>query len=113
MLRFALLSALLTGSAIAGASGVNLQTAKAVGCLVGGGFVTTFRRECVSDQFGEQVVLCGGVIELLKAAFDILVEAGYGRENAYFECVHELKLITDLLHRHGVDGMREDRKSVV
>jgi len=81
--------------------------AKAVGCLVGGGFVTTFRRECVSDQFGEQVVLCGGVIELLKAAFDILVEAGYGRENAYFECVHELKLITDLLHRHGVDGMRD------
>jgi ketol-acid reductoisomerase len=80
--------------------------AKAVGCLAGGGFVTTFRKECISDQFGEQVVLCGGVIELLKAAFDILVEAGYGRENAYFECVHELKLITDLLHRHGVEGMR-------
>jgi ketol-acid reductoisomerase len=81
--------------------------ALAVGCLVGGGFVTSFRQECVSDQFGEQTVLCGGVIELLKAAFDIMVEAGYGRENAYFECVHELKLITDLLHRHGVDGMRE------
>jgi len=80
--------------------------AKAVGCLQGGGFVTTFRTECVSDQFGEQVVLCGGVIELLKAAFDIMVEGGYGRQNAYFECVHELKLITDLLHRHGVDGMR-------
>jgi ketol-acid reductoisomerase len=81
--------------------------AKAVGCLAGGGFVTTFRAECVSDQFGEQAVLCGGVVELLKAAFDILVERGYGPENAYFECVHELKLITDLLARHGVDGMRD------
>ncbi len=80
--------------------------AMAVGCLAGGGFVTTFRQECVSDQFGEQVVLCGGVIELLKSAFDIMVAAGYGEENAYFECVHELKLITDLVHRHGIDGMR-------
>ncbi len=80
--------------------------AKAVGCVVGGGFVTTFRQECISDQFGEQAVLCGGVIELLQAAFDIMVEGGYGEENAYFECVHELKLITDLLHRHGIDGMR-------
>jgi ketol-acid reductoisomerase len=80
--------------------------ALATGCLVGGGFVTTFRAECISDQFGEQVVLCGGVIELLKAAFDIMVEAGYDETNAYFECVHELKLITDLLHRLGVDGMR-------
>ena len=80
--------------------------AKAVGCLTGGGFVTTFRTECISDQFGEQVVLCGGVIELLKSAFDIMVDAGYGEENAYFECVHELKLITDLLHRYGVEGMR-------
>ncbi len=81
--------------------------AAAVGCLEGGGFVTTFRQECISDQFGEQVVLCGGVIELVKSAFDIMVDAGYGEENAYFECVHELKLITDLLHAHGVDGMRE------
>lgn len=80
--------------------------ALAVGCLEGGGFVTTFREECVSDQFGEQAVLCGGVIELLKAAYDTLVEAGYGAENAYFECVHELKLITDLLHRDGVAGLR-------
>ncbi|HPF69242.1 MAG TPA: ketol-acid reductoisomerase [Candidatus Krumholzibacteria bacterium] len=80
--------------------------AGAVGCLVGGGFVTTFRAECISDQFGEQAVLCGGVIELLKAAFGVLVEHGYGEENAYFECIHELKLITDLLHRHGLDGMR-------
>lgn len=81
--------------------------ALAAGCLEGGGFVTTFRDECVSDQFGEQAVLCGGVIELLKAAFTVMVEAGYGEENAYFECIHELKLITDLLHRHGVDGMRD------
>lgn len=81
--------------------------AAAVGCLAGGGFVTDFRQECVSDQFGEQVVLCGGVIDLLKAAFDIMVEAGYGEQNAYFECVGELKLIADLLHRYGVDGMRQ------
>ncbi len=80
--------------------------ALAVGCLQGGGFVTTFRDECVSDQFGEQAVLCGGVIELLKAAFAVMVEAGYSAENAYFECVHELKLITDLLHRHGLEGLR-------
>lgn len=80
--------------------------ALAVGCLAGGGFVTTFRAECVSDQFGEQVVLCGGVIELLKSAFDVMVEAGYDEINAYFECVHELKLITDLLHKHGIEGLR-------
>ncbi len=80
--------------------------ARAVGCLAGGGFVTDFRQECISDQFGEQVVLCGGVIELLQAAFEIMVDGGYGEENAYFECVHELKLITDLLHKHGLDGMR-------
>ncbi|MFT7698528.1 MAG: ketol-acid reductoisomerase [Candidatus Krumholzibacteriia bacterium] len=80
--------------------------ALAVGCVSGGAFVTTFRNECISDQFGEQVVLCGGVVDLVKAAFDIMVKAGYGEENAYFECVHELKLITDLLHQHGVDGMR-------
>lgn len=81
--------------------------ALSVGCLQGGGFVTTFRDECVSDQFGEQAVLCGGVIELLKAAYDVMVEAGYGPENAYFECVHELKLITDLLHRRGLAGFRQ------
>jgi ketol-acid reductoisomerase len=80
--------------------------ALAVGCLKGGGFVTSFRDECICDQFGEQTVLCGGVIELLKAAYDVMVESGYSPENAYFECVHELKLITDLLHRHGVAGLR-------
>ncbi|MBD3220710.1 ketol-acid reductoisomerase [bacterium] len=80
--------------------------ARAVGCLRGGGWPTTFREECVSDQFGEQAVLCGGVIELLQAAFDTLTDRGYDATNAYFECVHELELITDLVHRYGVDGMR-------
>lgn len=80
--------------------------ARAVGCLRGGGWRTTFRRECVSDQFGEQTVLCGGVIELLQAAFDTLVGRGYDAHDAYFECVHELDLITRLVHRYGVDGMR-------
>jgi ketol-acid reductoisomerase len=81
--------------------------AKAVGCLHGGGFVTTFRDECIADQFGEQVVLCGGLVELIKASFETLVERGYDEKNAYFECVHEVKLIADLLHKEGVDGMRK------
>jgi len=80
--------------------------AKAIGCLRGGGFRTTFREECVADQFGEQAVLCGGLVELVRAAFDTLVSRGYDENNAYFECVHEVKLIADLLHRHGLDGMR-------
>jgi ketol-acid reductoisomerase len=80
--------------------------ARAVGCLRGGGWPTTFRAECVADQFGEQAVLCGGVLELLQAAFDILVGRGYDPANAYFECVHELSLIASLLQRHGVEGMR-------
>lgn len=80
--------------------------ARAVGCLRGGGWVTTFAAECVADQFGEQVVLCGGVLELLHAAFETLVGRGHDPANAYFECVHELKLITDLLHRHGLEGLR-------
>ncbi len=80
--------------------------AKAIGCLKGGGFRTTFREECIADQFGEQAVLCGGLIELLRAAYDTLVSRGYSKDNAYFECVHEVKLIADLLHRHGLDGMR-------
>jgi ketol-acid reductoisomerase len=80
--------------------------ARAVGCLRGGGWRTSFRAECVADQFGEQAVLCGGVIELLQAAFDTLVDAGHDPANAYFECVHELQLITSLLHRHGLAGMR-------
>ncbi len=80
--------------------------AAAVGCLDPGGWRTTFRAECVADQFGEQAVLCGGVLELLKAAFAVLVERGHDPVNAYFECVHELALITDLLQRHGLSGLR-------
>lgn len=80
--------------------------AAAVGCLHGGGWRTTFRDECVADQFGEQAVLCGGVVELLQAAFDTLTARGYDRANAYFECVHELALIADLLRRYGIAGMR-------
>lgn len=80
--------------------------ARASGCLRGGGWVTTFAQECIADQFGEQAVLCGGVIELLHAAFETLVDRGHDPANAYFECVHELKLITDLLHRHGLEEMR-------
>ncbi len=80
--------------------------ARAIGCLRGGGWRTSFRAECVADQFGEQAVLCGGVIELLQAAFETLVAAGHDPANAYFECVHELQLITSLLHRHGLAGMR-------
>jgi len=80
--------------------------ARAVGCLRGGATATTFRHECLSDLFGEQVVLCGGVIELLQTAFDTLVSRGYDAENAYFECVYELKLIVDLIQRYGIDGMR-------
>ncbi|MHB8079211.1 MAG: ketol-acid reductoisomerase [Candidatus Krumholzibacteriia bacterium] len=80
--------------------------ANAAGFLRGGGYATTFREECVTDQFGEQAVLCGGLIELVRVAFDTLIARGYGAENAYFECVHEVKLIADLLHRHGVDGLQ-------
>ncbi len=80
--------------------------ARAVGCLHGGGWRTTFREECVADLFGEQSVLCGGVIELLQAAFDTLTSRGYDPTNAYFECVHELALISDLLQRYGLAGMR-------
>lgn len=80
--------------------------ALAVGCLHGGGWRTTLRDECIADQFGEQAVLCGGVVELLQAAFDTLTARGYDPANAYFECVHELALISDLLRRYGLPGMR-------
>lgn len=67
---------------------------------------TTFRQETETDLFGEQAVLCGGVTELMKAGFDTLVEAGYDPMNAYFECVHEMKLIVDLIYEKGFEGMR-------
>ena len=67
---------------------------------------TTFREETETDLFGEQCVLCGGVTELMKAGFDTLVEAGYDPENAYYECVHEMKLIVDMIAQGGLSLMR-------
>ena len=83
-----------------------LAYAHACGALKGGGFLSTFREEAVSDQFGEQVVLCGGLVELVTAAWETLVDRGHSPEVAYFECLHEVKLIVDLMHEHGLDGMR-------
>jgi ketol-acid reductoisomerase len=83
-----------------------LAYAHACGALKGGGFRSTFREEAVSDQFGEQAVLCGGLIELVTAAWETLVDRGHSPEVAYFECLHEVKLIVDLMHEHGIDGMR-------
>jgi ketol-acid reductoisomerase len=67
---------------------------------------TTFKEETETDLFGEQAVLCGGVSALIKAGFETLVEAGYQPEVAYFECLHELKLIVDLIYKYGLAGMR-------
>lgn len=86
---------------------VALAYAKAIGGTRAGVIETTFREETETDLFGEQVVLCGGVTSLIKAAFEVLVEAGYQPELAYFECLHELKLITDLIQERGIGGMRE------
>ena len=92
------------------ASGHALETALAyalaLGCLKAGVIDTNFREETESDLFGEQAVLCGGVSELVKAGFDTLVEAGYAPEIAYFECLHELKLIVDLIQEGGLSYMR-------
>ncbi len=82
-----------------------LALAKAIGAGRAGIIETTFAEETETDLFGEQVVLCGGVTELIKAAFDTLVEAGYQPEIAYFECLHELKLIVDLIYKYGIEGM--------
>lgn len=84
---------------------IGLAYAKALGATRAGLIETTFKEETETDLFGEQTVLCGGVTELIKAGFDTLVEAGYQPEVAYFECLHELKLIVDLIHRHGISGM--------
>jgi len=80
--------------------------AKGIGCTRAGIIPTTFRDECESDLFGEQVVLCGGLTELVRAGFDTLTEAGYPPELAYFECLHEVKLIVDLMYEKGIAGMR-------
>src|SRR6202789_4342106 len=83
-----------------------LSYAKGIGCTRAGVLQTTFTEETETDLFGEQAVLCGGTSALVKAGFDTLVEAGYQPELAYFECLHELKLIVDLMYRGGLEYMR-------
>ncbi len=83
-----------------------LSYAFALGCLKAGVIETSFREETESDLFGEQAVLCGGVSELIRAGFETLTEAGYAPEIAYFECLHELKLIVDLIYEGGLGYMR-------
>jgi len=84
-----------------------LAYGKGIGGTRAGILETTFLEETETDLFGEQAVLCGGVSELIRAGFDILVSAGYQPEVAYFECCHELKLLVDLIHTRGISGMRE------
>lgn len=91
-----------SGAALAKA----LSYASCLGCLRIGALESSFREEAITDLFGEQAVLCGGVPELVKAAFETLVEAGYDPRLAYIECLHELKIITDLLEEGGIAHMR-------
>jgi ketol-acid reductoisomerase len=91
-----------TGDAL----GLTLAYAKGIGCTRGGVIQTTFKDETETDLFGEQAVLCGGVTELVRAGYETLVEAGYDPRLAYFECLHELKLIVDLMYEKGIAGMR-------
>jgi len=86
---------------------IAVAIASGLGCLRVGGYKTTFREETISDLFGEQAILCGGVPALIKMAFDILVERGYSPEVAYFECLHELKIIVDIFMMRGFSGMRD------
>ncbi len=88
------------------AQSLALAYAKGIGCTRGGVFETTFKDETETDLFGEQAVLCGGASELVQAGFNTLVEAGYDPQMAYFECLHELKLIVDLMYEKGLAGMR-------
>jgi ketol-acid reductoisomerase len=83
-----------------------LAYAKGIGCTRGGVIETSFKDETETDLFGEQAVLCGGASELVQAGFETLVDAGYDPEMAYFECLHELKLIADLMYEKGLAGMR-------
>ena len=85
---------------------VGLAYAKGIGATRAGVIETTFREETETDLFGEQSVLCGGLTELIRAGFDTLVEAGYQPEVAYFECLHEVKLIVDLIYEGGIANMR-------
>ncbi len=86
---------------------IGLAYAKGIGATRAGVIETTFKEETETDLFGEQCVLCGGTSELIRAGFDTLVEAGYQPEVAYFECLHELKLIVDLIYESGITGMRQ------
>ena len=86
---------------------IALAYAKGVGGSRAGIIQTTFKEETETDLFGEQAVLCGGASELVKAGFETLVKAGYQPEIAYFECMHELKLIVDLMYESGIQGMRK------
>jgi ketol-acid reductoisomerase len=88
------------------AKDVALAYAKGIGGTRGGVIETSFKDETETDLFGEQAVLCGGASELVQAGFETLVEAGYSPEMAYFECLHELKLIVDLMYEKGLQGMR-------
>jgi ketol-acid reductoisomerase len=88
------------------ARAVALAYARGIGCTRGGVIETTFKDETETDLFGEQAVLCGGTSELVRAGFDTLVEAGYDPRMAYFEVLHELKLIVDLMYEKGISGMR-------
>ncbi len=88
------------------AKDIALAYAKGIGGTRAGVLETSFREETETDLFGEQVVLCGGVTELIRAGFDTLVEAGYNPDLAYFECLHELKLIVDLIYEGGIGNMR-------
>ena len=85
---------------------VGLAYAKAIGGTRAGVIETTFKDETETDLFGEQAVLCGGLTELIRAGYETLVEAGYSPEMAYFECLHEVKLIADLIYARGIAGMR-------
>jgi ketol-acid reductoisomerase len=92
------------------ATGNTLDIGLAYTSAIGGGragiIETTFREECETDLFGEQAVLCGGLTSLIQAAYETLVDAGYAEEMAYFECVHEVKLIVDLIYEGGIANMR-------
>jgi ketol-acid reductoisomerase len=85
---------------------IALSYAAAIGAARAGVIETTFREECETDLFGEQVVLCGGLTALIEAGYDTLVDAGYAPEMAYFECLHEVKLIVDLIYEGGIANMR-------
>jgi ketol-acid reductoisomerase len=91
--------------ATGGALDLGLAYASAIGGGRSGVIETSFREECETDLFGEQAVLCGGLVELIRAGFETLVEAGYAPEMAYFECLHEVKLIVDLIYEGGIANM--------